>query len=94
VFLRCGTSQEDGEALSFTIKLAPDVVGYDKVDDEDASVAVPSAKKQKLIKQMTASDLAEAARTLAKPFDSFASELHGKTIWKLQRLGRRSRSFR
>jgi hypothetical protein len=27
--LRCGTSQEDSEALSYTIKLAPEGVGYE-----------------------------------------------------------------
>jgi hypothetical protein len=45
----------------------------DEGDDEDASVAAPSSKKHKLSKQMTASDLAEAARTLAEPFDRLAS---------------------
>jgi hypothetical protein len=71
--LRCGTAQEDAEALSFAIKLASDGVGYDEGDDEDASVAAPTSKRQKLTKQLTTSDLAEAARTLADPFDRLAS---------------------
>jgi hypothetical protein len=67
--LRCGTAQEDTDALSFTIKLASDGVGFDEGDDEDASVAAPTSKRQKLTKQMTASDLAEAA-----PVGSCAAE--------------------
>jgi hypothetical protein len=68
--LRCGTPQADSEALSITIKLAPEGVGYDEGEGDDESVAVTSSKKPR---RMTASDLSEAARTLAEPFDRLAS---------------------
>jgi hypothetical protein len=67
--LRCGTSQADSETLSYTIKLAHEGVGYDESDGGSESMAITSSKKPR---QMTASDLSEAARTLEEPFDRLA----------------------
>jgi hypothetical protein len=67
--LRCRTSQADSEALSYTIKLAPEGVGYDESDGGSESMAITSSKK---LRQMTASDLSEAARTLEETFDRIA----------------------
>jgi hypothetical protein len=53
-----------------TIKLATDGVGYVENDGGDESEAVTSSEKPR---QMAASDLSEAARTLSEPFDHLAS---------------------
>jgi hypothetical protein len=88
--LRCGTSQADSEALSFTIKLAPEGVGYDESDGADESVVVTSSKKPR---QMTASDFSEAARTLAEPFYRLASSFMDRRTKGLNGLEERGGRF-
>jgi hypothetical protein len=43
--LRCGTSKADLEALSYSIKLSPEGVGYDESDGGSESMTITSSKK-------------------------------------------------